>query len=1130
MSNIIQHWLTEYRLNWWRFWRWKFYRRTLPICALLTSFMIILEAIFYFSTTVRLLLVITLLFTWFTVLLLPLIWTLIAVRHRIPNDFGLAKDFKKRTNGNGRLFNALELMDHSSDLAKYAIELIEKELTQLPLQNFFPKQNERLTLLRSLVVTSFILFLIVLIPNGGSAVARLLLPNTDFGHKTPYQLIWETTEKEYARNEPIEKLVRIKILTSPPPTLQGLLIVEEEGIEKVKTYPLLFIHDSASVRLEPRIGKLKLVAKLGDIESAPLELSPFNRVRLENLVYTIQPPFYSGLPPSTTSGGNISVLRGTKIDLQAQVNGRLGQLFGILNNDTIGIKIVDRIVQTSFFVHQAGLLTFVIKDEDGRNGLTPTPFNIQLLTDEIPIVHLLAPDQDMNVPGNLHFPVIARAEDDFGIQKMYLVYRFSGNRPISEWDSFPLPMQQPSPKETHQSVQTTHTTAYSGIEWDVSRFDLLPNDVIEFFVSAYDENNITGPNRGVSVLRRMLIPSLEQWFQESETLHSNLSSELQSLSQSGEQVAKSLEELAQKLKRKGELNYEEREKARGTIEKQLQLAEQIEKTAKELRELSQKLEESGAVAQQTLEKLSRLQELMDELASPELKQALKELQEALKKMDQNQIRMAMEKLQLSQKEWLEKLDRSLALLEQLRLERRLDMLEKWSKQIAEEARRQQMQIDTVRTRTQTDSLSQVNQNLSKESKSLEEQVAATAEDAKKSPYFSPEDIAEMKKATQSNRAASEALKQTSKQLQTQDYQEARASAREAAKRAESLAQKIADWNKQLREKSKQDVANKIQMRITELLQLSKQQMDLQQQYAPLDIRTPQARSFAEQQEAIRRTLNRVVDSLASLGRETFFLPRGLNAILMRADKMMAQSRNSITERIGGTQHLQEQARSALNEAAAHLLHALGELEKSNSSTGYEEMMQALAEMARRQAKLNDQTNQMMGEGGLPMPDGSPMDLQGGSVPGGTDGLLQQLAAEQGALANMMKGLEKQSERMRELTSRLQGLSDEMSEVEKQLQDKYLTERTQRLQQRILTRLLDAQRSLQKQDYTQKRESKTGQSIGGRVTTNFDPQTVENLLRSKLLELSRMGLEPIWQKRIREYWQYLEVSTQNDSIR
>ncbi|MCX7836083.1 MAG: hypothetical protein N2450_08475 [bacterium] len=1122
MNQILSVWLNRYRKEWWTVRLWKLYSFTLPLAAFFTSIIILLESILNFSTKVRVFLFASLVLIWIVPLLFPFLWFFISYLKKNPSDYLLAKDFQRRPKGNGRLLNALELMQDTSELSQYAIELVEQELSQMSVFSLFTKDQERLRFFQRTILAMIFLGIIVILPQGGQAVARLLMPTKDFGPKSPYQLIWDENDSEFARNEPIERILRIKVITAPPTTFQGVLKVQEEGVRGLKTYPIVFIGDSAIVRSEPRMGKVTFIAKLGNIESPPLELTPFHRVRLENVMYTLQPPLYTGLPPSISTGGNLTVLPGTRIEFQANVVGNVSQLFGVFRNDTIGIKLIGKKASSVFTITQSGTLNIILKDLQNRNGLFPTPLYIQLSNDEIPIVQLLTPEKDQNIPGNLRFPVIGRAEDDFGIAKMYLVYRFGGNRPIGDWDSLSLPLQT----STNTSSQTS---VFCAIEWDVTRYDLLPDDWVEFYLSAFDENNITGPNRGVSVLRKMLVPSLEKWFQESEALHTSISGDLQSLSQSGQLVAKSLEELAQKLKRKGELNYEEREKMRGTLEKQLQLAEQVEKTAKELRELSQKLEESGTLAQQTLEKISKLQELMNELASPELKQALQELQEALKKMDQNQIRAAMEKFQLSQKEWLEKLDRTLSLLEQIRLERRLDMLEKWSKQVAEQARRNQMQTDTLKSEHLTDSLSQVYSKLANESKSLEQQVSATAEDAKKSPYFDQNDIQDMSHATQPNQAASVPLQQTAKQF-SQDLQNAKMTAREAARRAEALAQKIANWNKQLREKSKQDVSNKIQRRIGELLQLSKLQMDLQQQYTPLDVRTPQARSLAEQQEAIRRNLLSVIDSLATLGKETFFLPRGLNSILLRADQMMVQSRNLITERMGGAQFQQEQARAAMNEAAAHLMQALGDLEKSNSSTGYEEMMQALAEMARRQAQLNDQTNQMMGEGGLPMPDGTPMDLSGGSMPGGTDGLLQQLAAEQGALANMMKGLEQQSERMRELTSRLQGLSEEMSEVEKQLQDKLVSERTQRLQQRILTRLLDAQRSLQKQDYTQKRESKTGQSIGGRVTIEYDPKMIENSLRGKLLEMSRMGLEPVWQQRIREYWQYFEVSSKPDTTR
>ncbi|MDK9701299.1 MAG: hypothetical protein OEM52_14260, partial [bacterium] len=425
----------------------------------------------------------------------------------------------------------------------------------------------------------------------------------------------------------------------------------------------------------------------------------------------------------------------------------------------------------------------------------------------------------------------------------------------------------------------------------------------------------------------------------------------------------------------------------------------------------------------------------------------------------------------------------------------------------------------------SDSLSREQSKLANDSKALEEQVAQTADDVAKNPQLGEQDAQEFREATNPEQAASQPLRQSANSMQQKQPSNGKQQAKKGAQRAEQLAQKIADMNKKLRENSKKDLANKMMRRVGELLELSKQQQAISDKLAVLDARTAQARTMAEQQEALRRGLAQTIDSIGALGRETFFLPRGLTAELKSAETGMVQATQAITERMGGAQQGQQSARTAMTSGAAKLMAAMGDMQKSSSSTGYEEMMQALAEMARKQAEINDKTGEMAGEQGspMPMPGGSEPDpsMPGGQTPGGQAGL-SQLAAEQGALSKMMQQLEQQGQRMKELTGRLDGIGDQMSEAEKELRDRTVTERTQRLQQNILTRLLDAQRSLQRQDYSQKRESKSGSDLGGRVVTTFDPNSVENQLRQRLFELSRMGVDPVWQKRIREYWQTMTV--------
>ncbi len=1127
MRNDRLHlWITAYRTAWWNGRIRRALVWTLPSTPFIGAIALILENFFRLSSPVRwalLVLAVLPLLAWLGFALFALFRSR---QNLVPNDSTLARHFRSLPGGHGRVLNAVELQDDPSPLAELAIERLVAEIERLNPANFLSDKTPLQRFYRRLGAGIAIIVFCLVLPGGRDAFARLMHPGTDFHPPAPYRIEWTENTEEYAFGEPFVRTITIIAEAISKTPTDGEALVTELNGGKSQTIPLHFTNNLTELRLTDASGVLEITPKVGSITGEKRTFTPFYRIRVSESKLLLTPPGYSGMPPrEITTGSDQAVLAGTKLEWSAHTTGEIGSVMLLFHSgehtDTIGVKYDSKSLQTGFTLRNAGTLQMVLRDANGRNGAPPPLLKFDILPDESPRVTLLSPDVDGDMPGNFQLPVIARADDDFGIGAAYLIFRSIKSGTPGNWDSLKLPLQKIEP-----------ASAGAAIQWDASRYDLMPDDGAEFFVSAYDQNTVTGPGRGISDIRKMKVPSLEQWMKEADASHDAITNDLKSLSQNGERVAQSLETLAEKMKRKGDLSHEEREQLRTAGERQQELVDKTEKAAKDLRQLSKKLEESGAAAQETMEKLSRLQELMDELASPELKDALKQLQEALKKLDANQIRNAMQDVKLSQQEWKEKLDRTLALLEQLRLERRLDMLEQWSKKVAEQARRNDMAIDSLKHNSAAqDSLAREQSKLANESKGLEEQTAETAKDAEKNSHLDSIDAQTLSNATNPDQAASQKLGESSKSLQQQQSSAGSQQSKQGAQRAEQLAQKLSEMNKKLRENGKKDLADKMNRRIGELLELSHTQQELTDQYNALDARTPQARMMAERQEAIRRGLQNTIDSIGTLGRETFFLPRGLLADLQGAEATMENATVNITERLQGlAKQPQVAARAQMTEGAARLMQAQGEMEKSSSSTGYEEMMKALSEMARKQAEINDKTGDMAGQQGMPTPgtSGDPMDMSGGSQPGGSSGqgsALQQLAAEQGALSNMMNQLEQQSKQMRDLTGRLDGLGEEMKDSEKQLHDKIVNDRTQRLQQHILTRLLDAQRSLQRQDYTQKRESKTGTDIGGRVTISYDPNSIENQLRQRLLELSRMGVDPLWQQRIRSYWQSLQQSSE-----
>ena len=181
--------------------------------------------------------------------------------------------------------------------------------------------------------------------------------------------------------------------------------------------------------------------------------------------------------------------------------------------------------------------------------------------------------------------------------------------------------------------------------------------------------------------------------------------------------------------------------------------------------------------------------------------------------------------------------------------------------------------------------------------------------------------------------------------------------------------------------------------------------------------------------------------------------------------------------------------------------------ESQSGSGLEQLLEQLSQMAERQRQLNQQGQQLGGQGGM-----SPSDMES----------LLQMAAEQRALGGLMGQLAQQLEQYRNIMGSLSDLQGEMEEASRDLMRGNVGPRLEDRQQRILRRLLDAQRALQGGQVSRERISETAGAHAaedpGRLPEDLGER--QTLLREAMLEALRAGYPPEYRDWIRQYYDRL----------
>ncbi|HHM24421.1 MAG TPA: hypothetical protein ENJ23_05190, partial [Bacteroidetes bacterium] len=242
--------------------------------------------------------------------------------------------------------------------------------------------------------------------------------------------------------------------------------------------------------------------------------------------------------------------------------------------------------------------------------------------------------------------------------------------------------------------------------------------------------------------------------------------------------------------------------------------------------------------------------------------------------------------------------------------------------------------------------------------------------------------------------------------------------------------------------------------------------------------------------------------------KTFFVTPEIGRALGKSMAGMQRAIKNLEERrTAAAAAQQNRAMGGLNETIMQIQAAKQSLQGASSAVGFEEYLKRLEQMAGQQQGINQQTIPLVGKGQLTMQQQAAM---------------ARLAAEQEALRKSLEELQKEFGNRSEITGRLDGIAREMEQVVRDLQRKRVNPRTLERQKRILSRLLDAQRSMHQRDYSKKRESRPGKVYFVRSPREIDQKVLQQRDRflDDLIRARKAGFYEDYLELIRSYFDAL----------
>ncbi len=783
----------------------------------------------------------------------------------------------------------------------------------------------------------------------------------------------------------------------------------------------------------------------------------------------IEYPAYTGLAPEKelSPHGSITALVGSEVDLMVAVSrsdarARLvfesGREVALQESGEMGRRAKLRIREPErYHVELSG---------GARSaGWRSDEFHIEPIPDRHPSLYLIAPGEQVDLPPDMRVLLEVDCADDFGLTRLAL--SFARN--------------DAAPQRAEIARLGGEREARVSHPWDLSEIAMVPGDRIRYRLELTDNDAVSGPKTTVSPEFVIRFPTLEEMYvEQTEERREGIESVRESLERQAD-LREQLDRISRELRTERSMEWEQKQEVESFLEKQEQILERMENLASAMDRQMQRMEQGQLFSPEIVSKIAQIQDLMRQIQSPEFHRMMEQMRQAMERLDPEAVRKAMEQMKLTQKQLEQGLDRTLEMLERLLAEQKLDEMIQRGERLAAEQERINEELNKSPSGSKGDSTSALSPEQAKSlaerqqaaQKELEE-LRRQMEELKKLASESHEQMSEKlegsqgEQSEQSLQESSEAMESGKQCMSSSNRSGARKAGSKASKGLQSFLDRMRQMQSQIEQSMTAEMSKKLLGLAGDLVELSQRQESLIDRAAKEN-----NRDLAVEQDRIGRATGAVVDQIYELARQTPFITPGQMRMLGEIQENIASATDSYeTGHRPNAGALGKRAGSSMDAVVASLLESnqsMCNASSSSSSCNRPNPFSQMEGLTGQQQGVNQQSQQLQSQ------------MQGGRLPQDGGGRLEQLAARQQQIRQGLMDLSQSMGEQQGTLGRLDDLAKEMEEVAKEMRDRRLDDRLLRRQEKILSRLLTAQRSLRRQDFEEQRRSRTGVDPVARVS-------------------------------------------------
>lgn len=975
-------------------------------------------------------------------------------------------------------------------------------------------------------------------PKMSSASYRWWNFTQKFVKQAPFQFILLNNDLNITENQPLE--IKLKLVGNQLPTSATLLIQDQQIMMKNEgnnVFSYLFGEVKNSV---------SFAFQCGGFESGDYKISVNKLPKWKNVSLFVNYPAYTGLSTETLSAyENIKVPEGSKLTWTIDV-ADANILSFLQNNHWRNFEVKSKQIQIQTTASQYETIKAILK---GSVFTLKDTFQtiVDPVFDAIPEVSVET-YQDSNYENIWYFG--GYATDDYGITKAQFNYRILANEndQKSNWVSVSLPITSGKSAEIIHSVNT-------------ELLGLKPNEILEYFFQASDNDGIHGAKTGRNAVKRITRKSIDAFRQETLKNKQNLQDKMKQTQQSTKKLLDESKKLQEEFLKQSRMNFDNQSKIQTWIEKQEQQMKEMRKIYEQQKKIDREQKELKLNDPELEKRRDNIEQQLKQLQNPELQKLLDQLKEMLEKnAPKEQLENKMKSIDKLQKENAKEMEKLMEQLKELQLE---ESVKDQAKQMDEWAKKEEELAQKTEKMEKGNDLQK--QELSKEldaqNKKLEDlQKQAEQIEKQNNSLESPMKLDLGKKEQLEAQKQSQDAKND---LQKGKQKESSQKEKNAAQKMKEAKEKMEESLKEEEKKRMSEDHDAIRALLENLIDISHRQEKVFTELKTLKEDNPRLLSLNKEQINLKEISRSIEDSLMSLAKRQPMVSNLVTKEISRInDNMQLALDNLKVRQIQKSAMYEQYIMTGFNNLAVMLMESLKDMNqkmskdskesKSNkscnnpNSTGKSgkgkpkkggklseaqkelgEMLQKMQAEGQKSGEGKDNKGQKEGKGNDAK--GNQGNPQNGDKQGkegemkGENG--RELSKELAQMALMQEALRRQIAELKKAALKEGNSADaqKLAEAEKMMEQQEkdivngkLEPKMVQRNKEILTRLLEHEKAQLKQGDEEQRKSNKGEQMPNAVPLDIIEQNKKKIQEKEALRRTPANLNPYYKDKVDEY--------------